>query len=196
VLDKHASVIMDSSTYGLPVNAPGGYKETNPYATRISTDGIYLHELDSTVWAQGKVDTSHGCLNLNRDNAIWFQNMSLPGDPVQVVNTGGDPLQIWQNVTGRSAGPSGSPQCPASLMLPPHGVNQPPLCIKAWIANRSLSFVRRRASDPVRPALVYRCPRHAESVSVAPAELDGAFEEESASTARQSKGSRGPARAT
>ncbi len=65
---------------------------------RISTDGVYLHELDATVWAQGNTDTSHGCLNLNRDNAIWFYNFSVPGDVVEVRNTGGGkPLQLWQN---------------------------------------------------------------------------------------------------
>ena len=32
-------------------------------------DGIYLHQLNATIWAQGKQNTSHGCLNLNSDNA-------------------------------------------------------------------------------------------------------------------------------
>jgi hypothetical protein len=27
----------------------------------------------------------------------WFFNFSLPGDVVEVRNTGGPPLQIWQN---------------------------------------------------------------------------------------------------
>jgi lipoprotein-anchoring transpeptidase ErfK/SrfK len=64
---------------------------------RISTDGVYMHELDATVWAQGHTDTSHGCLNLNHDNAQWFYNFSVPGDVVEVRNTGGQPLQLWQN---------------------------------------------------------------------------------------------------
>ena len=97
VLDKSNPVIMDSSTYGLPINSHLGYKESINYAVRISTDGVYLHELDATVWAQGNTDTSHGCLNLNRDNATWFYNFSVPGDVVEVRNTGGKPLQIWQN---------------------------------------------------------------------------------------------------
>ena len=88
---------MDSSTYGLPINSRLGYKESINYATRISTDGIYLHELDSTVWAQGKTDVTHGCLNLNADNARWFYDFSVPGDVVEVINTGGPPLQLWQN---------------------------------------------------------------------------------------------------
>lgn len=97
VIAKLESTVMDSSSYGLPVDAPGGYKETIPWATRISTDGIYLHELDSTVSAQGRYDTSHGCLNLNKANAVWFQQNALIGDVVQVVNTGGAPLELWQN---------------------------------------------------------------------------------------------------
>ena len=96
VMDKSNPVVMDSSTYGLPINSHLGYKESIPYAVRISTDGIYMHELDATVWAQGNTDTSHGCLNLNHDNAAFY-NFSVPGDVVEVRNTGGQPLQLWQN---------------------------------------------------------------------------------------------------
>jgi lipoprotein-anchoring transpeptidase ErfK/SrfK len=97
VMDKANPVVMDSSTFGLPINSRLGYRETIRYATRISTDGIYLHQLDATVWAQGNTNVSHGCLNLNADNAIWFYEFSRPGDIVEVRNTGGDPLQLWQN---------------------------------------------------------------------------------------------------
>ena len=97
VLNKANPVIMDSSTFGLPTNSRLGYKESISYATKISTDGIYLHQLNSTVWAQGNTDTSHGCLNLNGDNASWFYDFSVPGDVVEVRNTGGKPLEIWQN---------------------------------------------------------------------------------------------------
>jgi lipoprotein-anchoring transpeptidase ErfK/SrfK len=97
VMGKANPVIMDSSTFGLPINSRLGYRESINYATRISTDGIYLHQLDSTVWAQGNTNVSHGCLNLNADNAQWFYGFSQPGDVVEIRNTGGDPLQVWQN---------------------------------------------------------------------------------------------------
>ncbi len=97
VMDKANPVIMDSSTYGLPINSRLGYRETIPYATRISPDGIYLHQLNATVWAQGNTDTSHGCLNLSGENAAWYYDFSRPGDVVEVRNTGGPPLQVWQN---------------------------------------------------------------------------------------------------
>ncbi|ASW90448.1 hypothetical protein CKJ54_11615 [Mycobacterium marseillense] len=97
VLDKGNPVVMDSSTFGLPKNSRLGYRETINYATKISTDGIYLHELEATVWAQGHRDTSHGCLNLNADNAKWFYDFSVPGDVVEVRNSGGPPLALEQN---------------------------------------------------------------------------------------------------
>ncbi|WP_330252650.1 Ig-like domain-containing protein [Nocardia sp. NBC_00565] len=97
VMDKANPVIMDSSTFGLPVNSRLGYKESINWATKISTDGIYLHELASSVWAQGNTNTSHGCLNLSPANAQWFFNFAVPGDVVEVRNTGGAPLQVWQN---------------------------------------------------------------------------------------------------
>ena len=97
VLDKGNPVIMDSSTFGLPKNSRLGYRETINWATKISSDGIYLHELDATVWAQGHRDTSHGCLNLNADNAKWFFDFSVPGDVVEIRNSGGLPLTLAQN---------------------------------------------------------------------------------------------------
>jgi lipoprotein-anchoring transpeptidase ErfK/SrfK len=97
VLDQSNPVLMSSASYGLPINGPGGYSEYINYATRISTDGIYLHQLNSTVWAQGHVDTSHGCLNLNQENAIWYYQNAQVGDVVTIKNTGGAPLAQWQN---------------------------------------------------------------------------------------------------
>ncbi|MGW3541420.1 L,D-transpeptidase [Nocardia niigatensis] len=96
VLDKKTVVSMDSSSYGLPVDSGLGYRENINNAVRISHDGIYLHELASTVWAQGNTNVSHGCLNLSPGNAAWFFDFANPGDVVEVRNTGGDPLDIWQ----------------------------------------------------------------------------------------------------
>ena len=97
VIGKAPSVIMDSSTFGLPINSRLGYRVAIHNATQISTDGIYLHQLDETVWAQGNTNTSHGCLNLNASNAKWFMDFSQTGDVVEVRNTGGPPLQLAQN---------------------------------------------------------------------------------------------------
>ncbi len=97
VMDKSNTVVMDSSTYGLPVDSRLGYKVTVNNAVRLTNSGIYVHQLDSTIWAQGKTNTSHGCLNVNADNGRWFYEFSQPGDVFEVRNTGGEPLPIWQN---------------------------------------------------------------------------------------------------
>jgi lipoprotein-anchoring transpeptidase ErfK/SrfK len=99
VLTHENPAIMSSASYGLPADAPGGYApEKIYYATKISTDGTYLHQLDSTVWAQDHgVDVSHGCLNLNEANAQWFYQNSQIGDVVIVKHTGGPTIAVWQN---------------------------------------------------------------------------------------------------
>ena len=93
VIDKAETVIMDSSTYGVPKGVAETYRRTVGYATRISLDGIYLHQLDDTVWAQGNTNVSHGCLNLSGENARFYFDFVQPGDPVDVRFTGGPPLE-------------------------------------------------------------------------------------------------------
>ncbi|MEU7631189.1 Ig-like domain-containing protein [Nocardia sp. NPDC049220] len=97
VLDRKDPVIMDSATYGLPVDSGLGYRTSINHAVRISHDGIFVHELASSMWAQGNTNVSHGCLNISPDDAGWFYDFVIPGDVVEVRNTGGDPLDIWQN---------------------------------------------------------------------------------------------------
>lgn len=89
---------MTSASYGIPVNSSEGYDELIYWATKISTDGIYLHELDNTVWDQDHgYDVSHGCLNLRKEYAQWFYSHSLIGDVVEVRGTKGAPkIQYWQ----------------------------------------------------------------------------------------------------
>ncbi len=97
VINHENPATMSSDSYGLPASSPYGYKAEKVYwSTKISTDGIYLHELDTTVWAQGHQNLSHGCLNLNYTNAKWFYNFSRVGDVVKVVQSGGPKLTIWQ----------------------------------------------------------------------------------------------------
>ncbi|MFT3899695.1 MAG: Ig-like domain-containing protein [Gordonia sp. (in: high G+C Gram-positive bacteria)] len=90
--DKHPHIIMDSSTYGVPVNSPDGYKTPVDYATQMSYSGIYFHSAPWSMWAQGNTNTSHGCLNLSPDDALWVMRNTLRGDPVTVKNTSGPRL--------------------------------------------------------------------------------------------------------
>ncbi|ETA08979.1 hypothetical protein V525_02440 [Gordonia alkanivorans CGMCC 6845] len=92
IADKHDHIIMDSSTYGVPINSSNGYRTPVDYATRMSYSGIFFHSAPWSVWAQGNTNTSHGCLNLSPENALWVMNNTLRGDPVVVKNTTGGTL--------------------------------------------------------------------------------------------------------
>lgn len=87
--DKHRHIIMDSSTYGVPVTAPEGYRTDVEYALRMTYSGIFLHAASWSMAAQGHYDSSHGCLNVSMDNGRWFFEHWLLGDVVRVVNSRG-----------------------------------------------------------------------------------------------------------
>ena len=63
--DRFNHIIMDSSTYGVPVNSPNGYRTDVDWATQISYSGIFVHSAPWSVGAQGNTNTSHGCLNVS-----------------------------------------------------------------------------------------------------------------------------------
>ena len=90
--DRFTHIIMDSSTFGIPVNSPNGYRTDVDWATQISYSGIFVHSAPWSVGAQGNTNTSHGCLNVSPSNAIWFYNNSKRGDIVEVINTVGATL--------------------------------------------------------------------------------------------------------
>ena len=90
--DKYPNLIMDSSTYGVPVNSPDGYRLDVDWATQMSYSGIYVHSAPWSVSSQGRANVSHGCLNVSPANAIWFYENTKRGDIVEVVNTVGQTL--------------------------------------------------------------------------------------------------------
>jgi lipoprotein-anchoring transpeptidase ErfK/SrfK len=92
VLEKFDAITMDSSTFGLAVDAPGGYRTDVRYATRISNNGEFVHGAPWSVGSQGSANVSHGCINLSTERAQWFYDFSQPGDVVEVVNSIGGPL--------------------------------------------------------------------------------------------------------
>ncbi|WP_405487344.1 L,D-transpeptidase [Nocardia sp. NBC_00511] len=89
ISEKNRKMIMDSSTYGVPVTDPQGYKLEVEYATRMSNSGIFVHAAPWSLAQQGYSDTSHGCLNVSTEDAKWFQENVKKGDPVIVKNTNG-----------------------------------------------------------------------------------------------------------
>jgi lipoprotein-anchoring transpeptidase ErfK/SrfK len=91
VLDKKAKVVMDSSTYGVPVNSTWGYKVDVQNAVQFDNSGDYVHSAPWSVSDQGKRDVSHGCINISPSNAQWFFDNFGAGDPIVVKNSTGGP---------------------------------------------------------------------------------------------------------
>ncbi len=89
VQEKMPSVVMDSSTYGVPVNSTYGYKVTVELAVRFDNVGDFVHSAPWSVDDQGKRDVSHGCINISPSNARWFFDNFGPGDPIIVKNSSG-----------------------------------------------------------------------------------------------------------
>ena len=90
--DRFTHIIMDSSTFGIPVNSPNGYRTDVNWATQISYSGIFVHSAPWSVGSQGYTNTSHGCLNVSPSNAVWFYDNTTRGDIVEVDNTVGSAL--------------------------------------------------------------------------------------------------------
>ncbi|MDH6247502.1 L,D-transpeptidase [Mycobacterium sp. OTB74] len=84
VLSKDRSVVMDSSSVGIPLDAPDGYRLAVDYAVRISSRGLYVHSAPWAVNAMGFQNTSHGCISLSPAAAEWYFNNVNVGDPVIV----------------------------------------------------------------------------------------------------------------
>ena len=90
--DRFEHLVMDSSTYGVPVNSSSGYRTPVDWATRMSYSGIFFHSAPWSVGQQGYSNASHGCLNLSPTNAKWVYDNTKRGDIVVVKNTVGGTL--------------------------------------------------------------------------------------------------------
>jgi lipoprotein-anchoring transpeptidase ErfK/SrfK len=84
VIEKNAVKLMDSSTVGIPRNAPGGYYQRVAWSVRISNSGEFVHAAPWSTGSQGRANVSHGCVNLSTANAAWFYRLTRRGDVVEV----------------------------------------------------------------------------------------------------------------
>lgn len=87
VMEKQEEAIFDSSTYGVPVNSPDGYRTKVYWAVRFTWGGEFTHAAPWSVQDQGVRNVSHGCINMSDEDAQWyFQNTNV-GDIIQVIGT-------------------------------------------------------------------------------------------------------------
>ena len=92
VTELNRNRVMDSSTYGVPVDSPNGYRTPVEYAVRLSNNGEFVHAAPWSVSQQGRENVSHGCINLSTERAAWFFGFSQPGDVVEIRNSEGPTL--------------------------------------------------------------------------------------------------------
>jgi lipoprotein-anchoring transpeptidase ErfK/SrfK len=92
VLDRQSVVRMNSATNGVPVNSPDGYNELVYNDVHISDTGEYVHAAPWSVTSQGRMNVSHGCINLSPANAAAFFAFSRVGDVVIVTGSPRPPV--------------------------------------------------------------------------------------------------------
>ena len=81
-------IVMSKAETVLMTNIPYGYKDLpEHWAVRISNNGEYIHANPLSVWAQGKSNTTHGCVNLSTANAKAYFDTAIFGDPVEVTGS-------------------------------------------------------------------------------------------------------------
>ncbi|WP_336793538.1 L,D-transpeptidase [Gordonia malaquae] len=95
VSERSASTVMDSCSYGVCQGDPGYYRETVFDNLRISNDGEFVHAAPWSVGQQGSANVSHGCVNLSPADAKWMYDTFRLGDVVEISNSGGDELPVW-----------------------------------------------------------------------------------------------------
>jgi lipoprotein-anchoring transpeptidase ErfK/SrfK len=72
-----------------------GYALWVPWAVRITWSGVYIHDAYWSVWAQGSINVSHGCINTSPAHGERYYKLELPGDPVTI--TGSPRPGTWDN---------------------------------------------------------------------------------------------------
>jgi lipoprotein-anchoring transpeptidase ErfK/SrfK len=87
VMVKNEWEWFDSSTYGVPVDSPDGYRTKVQFPQRITWSGQYIHAAPWSVKDQGKRNVSHGCVNVSLELAQWLYGITHIGDPVIVKGT-------------------------------------------------------------------------------------------------------------
>ncbi|MEU5845204.1 L,D-transpeptidase [Saccharopolyspora shandongensis] len=105
IMQKNPVEIMDNPRYG--------YRDVRKtWAARFSNHGEFIHENQENAAALGKVNNSHGCINLSAADAKAYFDSALLGDPVEVTGSAStmppqfdvyDWLLNWDQWTKKSA---------------------------------------------------------------------------------------------
>lgn len=81
-------VVMQKEAKRTMTNQKFGYENVPvTWAVLISDNGEFVHEYANSVPQQGRENVSHGCANLSPANAKTFFDLTMIGDPVEVLNS-------------------------------------------------------------------------------------------------------------
>lgn len=97
VLGKANPVVMDSSTFGLPKNSRLGYRETISYTRPASASTASPASAGRHDMGPGAYRYLARMLEHQRGQRQMVLRLSLPGDVVEIRNSGGPLLQLAQN---------------------------------------------------------------------------------------------------
>jgi len=80
IMAKHPVEIMDNPKYH--------YRNVRKtWAARFSNHGEFIHENQDNAAALGKVNNTHGCINLSAADAKAYFDSALIGDPVEITGS-------------------------------------------------------------------------------------------------------------
>lgn len=84
VIEKKLHTVFDTTD----TDGAAGYRDKIDYAQRITWSGSFVHAAPWSEGVQGKVNVSHGCVNVSEALGKWLFGRTLIGDPVTVTGTG------------------------------------------------------------------------------------------------------------
>lgn len=83
VIQKLRHTVFDTTD----TDPKGGYKVPIDYAQRITWSGQFIHAAPWSEGKQGKVNVSHGCVNVSEAMGAWLFGQTMMGDPITVSGT-------------------------------------------------------------------------------------------------------------
>ncbi|HEU4426695.1 MAG TPA: Ig-like domain-containing protein [Pilimelia sp.] len=84
IIEKYRKTVFDTFA---ELGPREGYRINIEYAQRLTWSGEFVHSAPWSVASQGRVNVSHGCVNMSPANAQWLFGITRVGDPVTVKGT-------------------------------------------------------------------------------------------------------------
>jgi len=85
VIEKKRHTVFDTMA---ELGPEEGYRTKIDFAQRITWSGQFIHAAPWSEGVQGKVNVSHGCVNVSEKMGAWLFSHTMMGDPITVSGTG------------------------------------------------------------------------------------------------------------